>query len=69
VVNYNLLGDSVDFYKNQDFKYIEVPWYVSEEIKSCTRPSDKSNDTDYKISVNNKYLIASGEQGFLYLKS
>lgn len=67
MIDYNLLSKSVEFYKAHDFTYIEVPWYVSEEIKNCTRPINKDKSTDYKLSVNDKYLIASGEQGFLYL--
>ena len=67
MINYSLLAKAQDYYSNHGFQYIEVPWYVSDEAKDITRPIDKPKSEDYKLSVNNKYLVASGEQGFLYL--
>lgn len=67
MINYSLLAKAQEYYSNHGFQYIEVPWYVSDEVINLTRPYDKSEDTNYKLSVNNKYLVASGEQGFLYL--
>lgn len=67
MINYNLLAKAQEYYSQKGFTYIEVPWYVSEEVINMTRPIDKSKETNYKISTNNKYLVASGEQGFIYL--
>jgi len=69
MVDYKLLGESVDFYKKEGFNYIEAPWYVSDEIKSITRPENCSKEFDYYLPLNNKFLVASGEQSFLYLYS
>lgn len=64
MINYNNIAKAVEYYTKNGFKYIEVPWWVQEEAKNITAPKDRSSD--FKIRKN-KYLIASGEQGFLYL--
>jgi tRNA synthetases class II (D, K and N) len=66
MINYNILSESKNFYDMLGFKYIEVPWIVSSEINSLTRPKDAA---EYIVQKNGKTksFIASGEQGFLYL--
>ena len=63
-INYKNLADSQAFYENHGFTIIDTPWYVSKEVKNITAPKDS---IDYKLSANGKYLVASGEQSFLYL--
>jgi seryl-tRNA synthetase len=67
MINYELLAKAQKFYELNGFKYIETPWYVSKEIKDITRPEIADIKNDYILSVNKKYLVASGEQSFLYL--
>lgn len=64
MINYQNLADSVEFYKNRGYVPIEVPWTVSEYVDNITKPADRIH---YQLKHNNKCLIASGEQGFLYL--
>lgn len=62
-INYQYISKAIDFYKSNGYNYVDVPWYVSKEIITMTKPVDAP---DYQLSANGKYLIASGEQGFLY---
>lgn len=64
MINYEYLTESSNHYHDHGYIRIETPWMVTEEVDSITRPKDK---TPYVINGKNKNLIASGEQGFLYL--
>jgi hypothetical protein len=64
MIDYKLLDNSLDYYGLQGFQRIELPWMVSEEVDAITRPDDK---IPFKLVHNNKNLVASGEQSFLYL--
>ena len=67
IINYRLLADSIDFYAARGYSNIELPWYVTEDAIAVTRPAHITNDDDYYIPKNNKYLVASAEQSFIYL--
>lgn len=66
MINYQNIANSVDFYTRQGFTYIEVPWLVSRKTSEITKPP---HIEDYLVHYDNKEktLVASGEQGFLYL--
>jgi hypothetical protein len=64
MINYQLLADSIDFYTGKGFQRIETPWTVSEYVDDITKPKDRPH---YQLKHNNKCLVASGEQSFLYL--
>lgn len=64
MINYQNIQDSINFYEGFGFKRIEAPWTVTPYISSLTKPE---NGNDYKIQHNEKVLVASGEQSFLYL--
>jgi len=64
MINYGLLSESTIYYQSKGFTRIEVPWTVSKPICDITRPTDKSS---YELKHNNKVLVGSGEQSFLYL--
>lgn len=64
MINYRLLQDSIDYYENHGFKRIETPWLVSEYANNITKPIDGVN---FQLKDNDKCLVASGEQSFLYL--
>lgn len=64
MIDYKNLANSVDFYKDKGYVPIEVPWTVSEYVDDITKPVDRIH---YQLKHNNKCLVASGEQGFLYL--
>lgn len=64
MINYKLLDESINHYTNKGFQRIETPWMVTEAVDSITRPRDVE---PYVVDAKKKNLIASGEQGFLYL--
>lgn len=64
MINYKIISESNDYYENEGFARIESPWTVSKPISDITKPKDKQ---DFKIEYNQKVLVASGEQSFLYL--
>ena len=64
MIDYNLINKSINFYATRGFQRIETPWLVTEAVDSITRPK---NVEPYIVEAKKKNLIASGEQGFLYL--
>ena len=64
MIDYKLISESIDYYENSGFKRIESPWTVSEYIDNITKPKDVLS---FQLKHNNKCLVASGEQSFLYL--
>ena len=64
MIDYKILSDSIEFYENSDFKRVEAPWTVSEKVNNITKPEGAIN---FQLKHNNKCLVASGEQSFLYL--
>lgn len=65
MINYGRIQQTMDFWERSGFKRIETPWTVTQAISDITRPALAQ---DFKlIHDDNKVLVASGEQGFLYL--
>lgn len=64
MIDYNLLNESLEYYNSNGFTRIESPWSVAKEIDDITRPEEK---IPFQLKHNNKCLVASGEQSFLYL--
>lgn len=64
MIDYKLLDDSINFYTEKGFKRVETPWTVSQYIDDLTRPKDR---IPFELKHNDKRLVASGEQSFLYL--
>lgn len=65
MINYDLLAQSIKFYENQGFTRIDAPWWVSKEVLDITKP--EGVDRSYYIPLNEKSLVASAEQSFIYL--
>lgn len=66
-INYDNLEKATQFYESKGYQRIEVPWWVTSDIANITRPTSVPESSNYKLSVNGKCLVASGEQAFLYL--
>lgn len=64
MINYRFISDSNNYYEKEGFTRIEAPWTVSKPISDITKPAYRQ---DFKIEYNQKVLVASGEQSFLYL--
>lgn len=63
MIHYDKLVDAQKLYEEDGFVNIEVPWRVSKEISAITLP----DDAHAMVVDDEKVLIGSGEQGFLYL--
>ena len=64
MIDYKLLDESIKHYEENGFQRIESPWTVSERVDNITKPANKIS---FQLKHNNKCLVASGEQSFLYL--
>lgn len=64
MINYKTISESIDFYEKNNFIRIESPWTVSEYIDNITKPIE---NISFQLKHNDKCLVASGEQSFLYL--
>lgn len=64
MIDYSRLDRSINFYSDKGFKRIESPWTVTKAVSAITKPEGA---VDWEISGKNKVLVASAEQGFLYL--
>jgi hypothetical protein len=64
MINYHLIHESIGYYQQKGFTRIETPWTVSKQIDDITRPKDR---IPFELKHNDKRLVASGEQSFLYL--
>lgn len=64
MINFQLLQDSIEFYKKKNFVRIETPWTVTPAISNITKPAAAQS---FNLENKNKILVASAEQSFLYL--
>jgi hypothetical protein len=64
MVDYLLLSQAIFYYEKSGYTNIDVPWLVTPYVDYLTKPADLRS---YEVVGLNKNLIASGEQGFLYL--
>ena len=64
MIDFGLLNKSIDYYESRGFKRIETPWTVTEKVDNITKPEDRIH---FQLKHNDKCLVASGEQSFLYL--
>jgi hypothetical protein len=65
MIDYNLIASSVTFYEKLGLKRVETPWYVSKAVSDITKPATVPDS--FILNHNDKVLVASGEQSFLYL--
>ena len=61
-IDYYKLFDSLEYFKSNNFKYVDLDWIVDEYVSNITKPSDRKN-----FYINDKVLVASAEQSFLEL--
>jgi hypothetical protein len=64
MIDYGLIQDSIHYYEKHNFNRIESPWTVTEQVDLITKPPEKQS---FQLKHNDKCLVASGEQSFLYL--
>ena len=64
MISFRNLSDSIEYYQLQGYTRIEAPWLIPPCIDDITKPADKKH---YMLKHNDKCLVASGEQSFLYL--
>ena len=61
-INWQRLMSAITFYNSQGYKYVDLDWTVNENISEITKPLGKRD-----FFVNDKALVASGEQSFLQM--
>lgn len=59
---YKRLSDSIIFYREKGFVWIDAPWLVDRESSEFTIPSDRQS-----FSIRGKDLVGSGEQSFIQM--
>lgn len=65
MINYEIIHLNQVYYEQKGFSIIETPWTVTESIARLTTPKDVA--LNKLIHNDNKVLVGSAEQGFLYL--
>lgn len=65
MINYGIIDKSIQHYERLGYKRIESPWTVTKAVSDITRP-EGAKEFELKHD-DNKVLVASGEQSFLYL--
>jgi len=64
MIDYQLINDCENWWRDKGFTKVQVPWTVTQQIMEITCPEDV---TPLKLEhEDGKCLIGSGEQGFLY---
>jgi hypothetical protein len=63
MIDFKLLHESILYYETEGFSRVETPWAVTEEVDKITKVR---NNQSFQIKHNDKCLVASGEQSFLY---
>jgi hypothetical protein len=66
-IDYNKIGLSQFHYEKVGFAIVDAPWWVTKEIIGITSPPFASDRPLFYLPQNDKCLVSSGEQGFLYL--
>ena len=61
-IDYSLISQAISFYEMHGFKYIEVPWIVSEEALSVTLPKGRTG-----LHCADGALVGSAEQSFIHM--
>jgi seryl-tRNA synthetase len=73
-IDYKLLGKAVEHYEERGFKYVEVPWAVTEECIRATLPegfaavqlaTEMGGTRLHEVYGGENFLVGSAEQGFL----
>ena len=60
-IDYEKITAAIYHYETKNFKYMEVPWFVSKESMQITAPAEAK-----LFSTFAGELVASGEQSFLH---
>ena len=64
MIDYGKIAKSLEYFQELGYTRIEAPWWVSEEVINITKPEGTGS---YSVKENNKMLVGSGEQSFLYM--
>lgn len=61
-IRWDLLSQSLDWYRSKGYQYIEVPWVVQEKAIQVTMPGDRK-----ALETRDGYLVGSAEQSFIQM--
>jgi len=65
MIDYSIIHASTEYYSSKGFQRIESPWTVTQKVSEITKPKGAK---EFALKhEDDKVLVASGEQSFLYL--
>jgi len=64
VIDYLLIADAVEYYQDNGYKLIDVPWTVPEDVIRITARQNINLENSKYLD---KHLVGSAEQSFLHL--
>lgn len=62
-ISYGRIAEAITFYDKLSYRYLNVPWVVSEESVNVTKPPEVRS-----FSIPIGHLVASGEQSFIEIR-
>ena len=65
LIQYHRVLQAAEFYENRGYKYVDVPWAVSAEALSITKPPRLPMEDCPRIPRAG-YIVASAEQSYLH---
>lgn len=65
-IRWDLLSEAKNHYSRHGFFYMEVPWTVGRDAYMATKPEDAK---DLLVRHWDRYLLASGEQSLMQIRS
>ena len=64
MINYRLIAEALEYYQDQGYELIDVPWTVPKNVLKITTPEGVVFEDNKYLD---KYLVGSAEQSFLQL--
>ena len=69
VIDYQKIASANKYYEDLGFEILDAPWWVPRPIMKITSPGPSNDNLEYFLPKNEKCLVASGEQSFLYMSN
>lgn len=66
MISFKLISEAISWYKARGYTYIDVPWIVDQDAYYSTKDASAPSAKDCTVNLEDGYLVASGEQGFIY---
>ena len=67
MIDWQLIGDAVSFYKSVGFEYIEVDWWVTNRVHEITCPKNTKQFHASMAKFSDAFFVGSAEQSLLQM--